>query len=71
MPTPIMGGLGTVGLPVPVMRPAYAGATLVMTNAPLTPAHSGGHEVTPAAPRTVETVKADIQEVKDARHGRT
>ena len=28
-------------------------------------------EVTPAAPRTVETVKADIQEVKDARHGRT
>jgi hypothetical protein len=28
-------------------------------------------EVTPAAPKTVETVKADIQEVKDARHGRT
>jgi hypothetical protein len=28
-------------------------------------------EVTPAAPRTVETVKSDIQEVKDARHGRT
>jgi Flp pilus assembly protein TadB len=28
-------------------------------------------EVTPAAPRTVETVKADIQEVKGARHGRT
>jgi len=26
-------------------------------------------EVTPAAPRTVETVKADIQELKDARHG--
>jgi hypothetical protein len=26
-------------------------------------------EITPAAPRTVETVKADIQEVKDARHG--
>jgi Flp pilus assembly protein TadB len=25
-------------------------------------------EVTPAAPRTVETVKADIQELKDARH---
>jgi Flp pilus assembly protein TadB len=24
-------------------------------------------EVTPAAPRTVETVKADIQEIKDAR----
>jgi len=29
------------------------------------------HEVTPAAPRTVETVKADIQELKDARHGTT
>jgi hypothetical protein len=28
-------------------------------------------EVTPAAPRTVETVKADIEEVKGARHGRT
>jgi hypothetical protein len=28
-------------------------------------------EVTPATPRTVETVKADIQEVKDARHDRT
>jgi hypothetical protein len=28
------------------------------------------HEVTPAAPRTVETVKADIQELKDARHDR-
>jgi hypothetical protein len=27
-------------------------------------------EVTPAAPRTVETVKADIQELKDARHDR-
>jgi Putative Actinobacterial Holin-X, holin superfamily III len=26
-------------------------------------------EVTPAAPKTVENVKADIQEVKDARHG--
>ena len=26
-------------------------------------------EVMPAAPRTVETVKADIQELKDARHG--
>ena len=28
-------------------------------------------EVTPAVPRTVETVKADIQEIKDARHGTT
>lgn len=28
-------------------------------------------EVTPAAPRTVETVKADIEELKDARHART
>lgn len=28
-------------------------------------------EVTPAAPKTVETVKADIEEVKEARHGRT
>ena len=28
-------------------------------------------EATPAAPRTVETIKADIQEVKDARHERT
>jgi hypothetical protein len=26
-------------------------------------------EVTPAAPKTVENVKADIREVKDARHG--
>jgi Flp pilus assembly protein TadB len=29
------------------------------------------HEVTPAVPKTVETVKADIQELKDARHDRT
>jgi Flp pilus assembly protein TadB len=28
-------------------------------------------EATPAAPRTVETVKADIQQLKDARHGTT
>jgi Flp pilus assembly protein TadB len=28
-------------------------------------------EITPAAPKTVETVKADIQELKDARHDRT
>jgi Flp pilus assembly protein TadB len=28
-------------------------------------------EVTPAAPKTVETVKADIQELKEARHGTT
>lgn len=28
-------------------------------------------EVTPAAPRTIETVKADIQEIKDARHGKS
>ncbi|MBX9981806.1 phage holin family protein [Mycobacterium gordonae] len=28
-------------------------------------------EVTPAAPRTVESVKQDIKEVKDARHGRS
>lgn len=28
-------------------------------------------EVTPAAPKTVETVKADIEEVREARHGRT
>lgn len=28
-------------------------------------------EMTPTAPRTVETVKADIRELKDARHDRT
>ena len=28
-------------------------------------------EVTPAAPRTVETVKEDIQELKDSRHDRS
>jgi Flp pilus assembly protein TadB len=28
-------------------------------------------EVTPAAPKTVETVKADFQELKDVRHDRT
>jgi Flp pilus assembly protein TadB len=28
-------------------------------------------EATPAAPKTVETVKADIQEIKDVRHDRT
>jgi Putative Actinobacterial Holin-X, holin superfamily III len=28
-------------------------------------------EVTPAVPKTVETVKADIQELKEARHGTT
>jgi Flp pilus assembly protein TadB len=28
-------------------------------------------EATPAAPKTVETVKADIQELKDVRHDRT
>jgi CHASE1-domain containing sensor protein len=28
-------------------------------------------EASPAAPRTVETVKADIQELKGARHARS
>lgn len=32
---------------------------------------SQAKEATPAAPRTVETVKADIAEIKDARHGTT
>ena len=32
---------------------------------------SQAQEVTPTAPRTVATVKADIQELKDARHGNT
>jgi hypothetical protein len=32
---------------------------------------SQAREVTPAVPRTVETVKADIQELKGARHGTT
>ena len=32
---------------------------------------SQAQEVGPAAPRTVETVKADIQELKDARHGKS
>jgi Flp pilus assembly protein TadB len=32
---------------------------------------SQAQEITPAVPRTVETVKADIQELKDARHGKT
>jgi Flp pilus assembly protein TadB len=30
---------------------------------------SQAQEITPAVPRTVDTVKADIQEIKDARHG--
>jgi VIT1/CCC1 family predicted Fe2+/Mn2+ transporter len=32
---------------------------------------SQARDVTPAAPRTVETVRADLQELKDARHGTT
>jgi Flp pilus assembly protein TadB len=32
---------------------------------------SQAREATPAAPRTVETVKADIEELKDARHDRS
>lgn len=34
-------------------------------------ARDQAEEVTPAAPRTVETVKVDLQELKDARHDRT
>jgi hypothetical protein len=34
-------------------------------------ARSQAKEITPPAPRTVETVKADIAEIKDARHGTT
>ena len=50
-------GLATMALLIAVLVAAFVG-------------RGQAQEVTPTAPRTVETVKADIQELKDARHDR-
>ena len=61
-------GLSLV-LPVWAAALIVAGALFIGAGVAALGARSQASEVTPAAPRTVETVKADIQEIKDARHG--
>ncbi|WP_197518761.1 phage holin family protein [Mycobacterium sp. ACS1612] len=69
--TVIAAAVAALSLVLPVWAAALiVGAVLILAAGIAAFAgRSQAKEVTPAAPRTVETVKADIQEIKDARHG--
>jgi hypothetical protein len=76
----VLGFAALIGAAVAALSlvlPVWAAAALVAVALFLAAGVAGligrrqADEVTPAAPRTVETVKEDIQEVRDARHGRT
>src|SRR5690349_21880588 len=69
----LAGAVAALSLVLPVWAAALiVGAVLFIAAGVAAIAGRGqAKEVTPAAPRTVETVKADIQEIKDARHGTT
>jgi Flp pilus assembly protein TadB len=69
----IAAGVAALSLVLPVWAAALiVGAVLfVAAGIAALVSRKEAREATPAAPRTVETIKADIQEVKDARHERT
>jgi Flp pilus assembly protein TadB len=71
--TVIAAAVAALALALPVWGAALVvGAVLfVAAGAAALVGRGQAQEITPAAPRTVETVKADIQEIKDARHGTT
>jgi flagellar biosynthesis protein FliQ len=54
-----------------LVLPVWAAALIVGAAVAALAGRSQAQEATPAAPRTVETVKEDIHELKDARHDRT
>jgi len=71
--TVIAAAVAALSLVLPVWAAALiVGAVLfIAAGVAALGGRSQAQAVTPAAPRTVETVKADIQEIKDARHGTT
>lgn len=71
--TLIAAAVAALALVLPVWAAAVIVAALLFVVAGVAAlvARREAGEVTPAAPKTVETVKADIEEVKEARHGRT
>jgi Flp pilus assembly protein TadB len=69
--TVIAAAVAALSLALPVWAAALIVAAVLFIAAAVAAlsGRSQAKEVTPAAPRTVETVKADIAEIKDARHG--
>ncbi|VEG42610.1 Protein of uncharacterised function (DUF1469) [Mycolicibacterium flavescens] len=67
--TLIAAGVAALSLVLPVWAAALIVAAVLFVIAGIAAlvGRSQAREVTPAAPKTVETVKADIQELKDAR----
>ncbi|WP_198957136.1 phage holin family protein [Mycobacterium lehmannii] len=67
--TLIAAGVAALSLVLPVWAAALIVAAVLFVIAGIAALVGRGQarEVTPAAPKTVETVKADIQELKDAR----
>ena len=67
----ITAATAALALVLPVWAGALivGGVLLIAAGTAALAGRSQAQDITPAAPRTVETVKADIQEIKDARHG--
>ena len=68
----ITAGVAALSLALPVWAAALVVGLVLFIAAGIAAFVGRGQaqEVTPTAPRTVETVKADIKELKDARHDR-
>ncbi|MGV0792419.1 phage holin family protein [Mycolicibacterium sp. XJ1819] len=66
----IAAAVAALSLVLPVWASALivGGTLVVLAGIAALVGRKEAREVTPAAPRTVETVKADIQEIKDIRH---
>lgn len=66
----IAAGIAALSLVMPVWAAALVVGLLLFVAAGIAALVSKkqAEEITPAAPRTVETLKADLQELKDARH---
>ena len=69
----IAAAVAGLALVLPVWAAAHVVGAILFVGAGIAAlvGRSQAQEVTPTAPRTVATVKADIQELKDARHGNT
>ncbi len=69
----IAAAIAAVALALPVWAAALIVGAAVLSAAGIAALLSKkqADEVTPAAPQTVASVKKDVQQVKDARHGRS
>jgi Flp pilus assembly protein TadB len=70
--TIIAAAVAALSLVLPVWAAALIVAAVLLIGAGVAAlvSRQQAEEVTPAAPRTVETIKEDIRELKDARHAR-